>query len=148
VMAADSAIEGSLRIALDSGLIRGSISARAPDLARWSKLVGTPLGGSLELTAGLDARAGQSLDLSLTGTRLAAGAGSSRLGIARRRPYPARATAHLVTARQRFQLLRPRLGLGTGSDQRERWSARRSAGARLERRKFAACLGGTPTRLS
>ena len=32
--AADSAIDGSLRIALDTGLIRGSITGRAPDLAR------------------------------------------------------------------------------------------------------------------
>src|SRR5258707_3872218 len=30
-------VDGSLRIALDTGLIRGSISGRAPDLARWSR---------------------------------------------------------------------------------------------------------------
>src|SRR5205085_1467042 len=35
--AADSAIEGSLRIALDAGLMRGSITGRIPDLGRWSK---------------------------------------------------------------------------------------------------------------
>ena len=46
--AADSAIEGSLRVALDTNLIRGSISGRAPDLGRLSRLAGTPLGGNLE----------------------------------------------------------------------------------------------------
>ena len=81
--AAESAVEGSLRIALDTGLIRGSITGRAPDLARWSRLAGTPLGGTLELAAGLDAHGGQLLDLSLTGTRLTAGAGSSRIGVGR-----------------------------------------------------------------
>ena len=81
--AADSAVEGSLRIALDSYLTRGSISGRAPDLARLSKLAGTPLDGSLEFRAGLEARGGQLLDLSLTGSRLSAGNGSSRVGIGR-----------------------------------------------------------------
>jgi translocation and assembly module TamB len=81
--AADSAIEGSLRVALDTYLTRGSISGRAPDLGRLSKLAGTPLGGSLEFGAGLEARGGQSVDLSLTGKQLSAGQGSSRLGIGR-----------------------------------------------------------------
>jgi translocation and assembly module TamB len=83
VAAADSTVDGSLRIALDTGLIRGSISGRAPDLARWSKLAGTPLGGSIDFVAGLEARDGQSIDLSFNGTRLAEGAGSSRIGIGR-----------------------------------------------------------------
>ena len=81
--AADNAIQGSLRIALDTNLIRGSISGRASDLARLSKLAGTPLDGNLEFGAGLDARGGQLLDLSLSGRRLAAGTGSSRIGIGR-----------------------------------------------------------------
>ena len=81
--AADSAIEGSLRIALDTDLIRGSISGRAPDLGRFSKLAGTALSGNLAFSAGLDARGGQLLDLSLTGARLTAGAGSSRIAIGR-----------------------------------------------------------------
>ena len=71
--AADSALEGSLRVALDTGLIKGSISGRAPDLARFSKLAGTPLGGGFEFTAGLDSQKGQAVDLSANGTRLAAG---------------------------------------------------------------------------
>jgi translocation and assembly module TamB len=83
VTAADSAIAGSLRISLDTGLIRGSVTGRAPDLARWSRLAGTPLAGSIDFVAGLEARNGQLLDLSLTGTRLAAGAGPSRAGIGR-----------------------------------------------------------------
>jgi len=81
--AADSAIEGSLRIALDTGLMQGSINGRAPDLGRFSRLAGTPLGGNLVFSAGLDARRGQLLDLSLTGGRLTGGTGSSVLGIGR-----------------------------------------------------------------
>jgi len=81
--AADSAIEGSLRIALDTYLTQGSISGRAPDLGRLSKLAGAPLGGNLEFAAGLDARGGQRLDLSLTGNHLAAGTGPSRIEVGR-----------------------------------------------------------------
>jgi translocation and assembly module TamB len=81
--AADSAIEGSLRIALDTGLMQGSINGRAPDLGRFLRLAGTPLGGNLVFSAGLDARRGQLLDLSLTGSRLTGGTGSSVLGIGR-----------------------------------------------------------------
>jgi translocation and assembly module TamB len=79
--AADSAIDASLRIALDTNLIRGSISGRTSDLGRLSRLAGTPLGGNLEFSAGLDGRGGQLLDLSLRGTRLTAGTGPSRIGI-------------------------------------------------------------------
>ena len=79
--AADSAIEGSLRLALDTFLISGSISGRVRDLGRLSQLAGVPLGGDLEFAAGLDARSGQLLDLSLNGTGLAAGAGSSHIAI-------------------------------------------------------------------
>ena len=45
-------------------------------------IAGTPLGGRLEFGAGLEARGGQFLDLSLTGTRLTAGAASysTRIG--------------------------------------------------------------------
>ena len=74
--AADSAVEGSLRIALATGLLRGSISGRVPDLGRFSRLAGTPLSGNLAFSAGLDARGGQLLNLSLTGTRLTAGSPS------------------------------------------------------------------------
>jgi translocation and assembly module TamB len=81
--AADGVIEGSLRVALDTGLIGGSISGRVPDLARWSRFVGTSLGGSFGFTAGLATRNGQALDLSLAGARLTAGGGSSRIGIDR-----------------------------------------------------------------
>jgi translocation and assembly module TamB len=81
--AADSAIEGSLRVALDTYLTQGSISGRAPDLARLSKLAGTPLGGSVEFGGKFENRGGQLVDLSLTGSRLTAGTGSSRLGIGR-----------------------------------------------------------------
>jgi translocation and assembly module TamB len=79
--AADSVINGSLRVALDTRLIGGSITGRVPDLGHLSGLAGTLLGGNLEFGAGLDARGSQRLDLSLSGSRLAAGAGSSRIAI-------------------------------------------------------------------
>jgi len=81
--AADSAIDGSLRVRLDTGLVRGSVAGRAADLAPWSRLAGTPLGGSLDFAAGLDARDGQLVDFSLNGARLAAGRGSSRVAVGR-----------------------------------------------------------------
>ena len=85
VAAADSTIDASLRIALDTGLVQGSVSGRAPDLSRLSKLAGMPLGGSFELTAGLDAKKGQSVELSANGTRLAAGGvGIGRLALSAR----------------------------------------------------------------
>ena len=81
--AADTAIEGSLRVALDTYLTQGSISGRAPDLVRLSKLAGTPLGGSVEFGGKFENCGGQLVDLSLTGSRLTAGTGSSRLRIGR-----------------------------------------------------------------
>ena len=72
--AANSAVEGSLRVARATGLVRGSISGRVPDLGRFSRLAETPLGGNLAFSAGLDARGGQLLNISVTGTRLTAGA--------------------------------------------------------------------------
>ena len=85
VVAADSTVDGSLRIAPDTGLIRGSISGRAPDLGRLSKLAGMPLVGSFEFVAGLDAQRGQAVDLSANGTRLTAGGiGIGRLALTAR----------------------------------------------------------------
>ena len=81
--AADSTIEASLRVALDTGLMRGSVAGRSADLAAFSKLAGTSLGGSLEFGVGLDARGGQLVDISANGTRLTAGAGSSRIAAGR-----------------------------------------------------------------
>ncbi len=84
VQAADSTIEGNLRVALASGLTQGMLAARLPDLSRWSGLAGRPLAGSLDLRANFDAqRGGQGLDLSVAATRLVAGAGSSRIAIGR-----------------------------------------------------------------
>ena len=80
---ADSTIDGSLRIALDTGLMHGSVTGRLADLGAWSKLAGTPLGGRLEFAVGLDGRGGQLVDFSADGTTLAAGAGSSRLAAGR-----------------------------------------------------------------
>ena len=72
--AADSTIDGNLRIIFAGERVDGSLIGRLPDLSRWSRLAGRSLGGSLDLTAGFTAAgAGQGLDLTINGTRLAAG---------------------------------------------------------------------------
>ncbi len=82
VQAADSTVEGNLRVMLATGIAQGALTARSADLSRWSRLAGIPLGGSLDLSAGLAAAGGgQGLDLTATGTRLAAGANRARLEI-------------------------------------------------------------------
>jgi translocation and assembly module TamB len=82
LQAADSTVEGNLRVVLATGMVQGSLTARLADLSRWSRLAGTPLGGSLDLSARLAAAGGgQGLDLTATGTRLAAGANRARLEI-------------------------------------------------------------------
>ena len=63
--------------------MRGSVAGRSADLAPWSKLAGTPLGGSVEFGVGLDAPGGQLVDISANGTKLAAGTGSSRIAAGR-----------------------------------------------------------------
>jgi len=84
VTAADSTIAGDLGIAFASRLVQGSLTARFPDLSRWSGFAGKPLGGSLDLTAGLTAaRNGQDLDVMIGGARLALGAGASTIAIGR-----------------------------------------------------------------
>ncbi len=75
--AADSVIEAELRIALNTLLTQGTITARVPNLALWSRLASLPLGGRLDLKAALEARGGQSLDLTLDGDRLSAGGGAA-----------------------------------------------------------------------
>ncbi len=77
--AAGSTIDGSLRIALDTGLMRGSVAGRSADLAPLSKLAGTPLAGSVELGVRLDAPGGQLVDISVNGSKLNFGSGSSRI---------------------------------------------------------------------
>jgi translocation and assembly module TamB len=82
VQAADSTVEGNLRVMLATGMAQGALTARLVDLSRWSRLAGTPLGGSLDLSARLAAAGGgQGLDLTATGTRLAAGANRARIEI-------------------------------------------------------------------
>ncbi len=82
MQAADSTVEGNLRVMLATGLVQGALTARLADLSRWSRLAGTPLGGSLDLSARLAAAGGgQGLDLTATGTRLAAGANRARIEI-------------------------------------------------------------------
>ena len=82
IQAADSTIEGNLRIALATDLVQGALVARSANLSRWSSLAGTPLSGSLDLNARLAAGdGGQRLDLTVNGARLGLGAGSSGIAI-------------------------------------------------------------------
>ena len=83
VKAAGASIDADLRVDLATLLARGKIAGRVPDLAAWSRLAGTPMSGRLDFTASLDARAGQGVDLKLTGDRLASGAGESRITVGR-----------------------------------------------------------------
>ena len=84
VQAADSVIEGNLRVALATGLAQGALAARLPDLSRWSGLAGRPLGGRLGLDANFAAqRGGQGLGLSVSAAHLTVGAGTSRIAIGR-----------------------------------------------------------------
>jgi translocation and assembly module TamB len=81
--AADSLAEADLRIDLGTRLTRGTVTAKAPDLAPWSRLAGVPLSGRIELRAGLEARNGQSIDLTVNGDRLSYGAADTRAALAR-----------------------------------------------------------------
>jgi translocation and assembly module TamB len=79
--AANGNLNGELQIGLDSGLVRGSIKGRIPDLARWSHLAGIPIGGDVAFAAGFSAQAGQTVDLTMTGTGLAVGGGASAVTV-------------------------------------------------------------------
>jgi translocation and assembly module TamB len=95
--AANSTIAGNMRIAFAGGLVDGRLTARLPDLSRWSALAGKPLRGSLDLAAGLTATdGGQNLDLTVNGLQLAAGSGASATAIGR-----LTATARLADIRRR-----------------------------------------------
>lgn len=74
VAANNGVIEARLRTALDSKLTDGRITAHLPDLARWSPLVGTELGGRIELALALATKHGQSADLTAVADGLRAGA--------------------------------------------------------------------------
>src|SRR5205085_1638404 len=71
-----------LRIDLRTLLLRGTMTGNSSNLVPWSRLAGTPLGGRLLVKAGLDTRAGQSLDLTLDGEKLSSGSAKSRITIA------------------------------------------------------------------
>jgi translocation and assembly module TamB len=77
--AGGSVLEADLRFDFGTLLARGTAKAHMLDLAPWSRLVGTPLAGKFDATAVLDARTGQSLDLTLNGDRLALGGGGGRM---------------------------------------------------------------------
>lgn len=92
--AADSAIAGNIRIGFRDALVDGALTARLPDLSRWSALAGKPLRGALDLTASASAVGGiQDLGLEINGARLAVSAlsigrlaATARLADLRRRP--------------------------------------------------------------
>jgi translocation and assembly module TamB len=79
--AGDSVVNADLKVDPRTLLTQGIVKAVLPDLALWSRLTGTPLAGHLDVMAELGARAGQSLDLSVNGDRLASGTGGSRIAI-------------------------------------------------------------------
>ena len=81
IAAAGGSVEGRLRIERTTLLTRGTLSARVPDLARWSPLAGMPLAGSVALTAGLARGSGQNIEATLAGDRLSYNTGSSRVGV-------------------------------------------------------------------
>jgi translocation and assembly module TamB len=81
IAAADGIIEGKFRIDPATLLARGTLSGRMPELARWSRLAGVNLTGSVAIKAELERGRGQNIDLTLTGDRLSWGAGSSRMGL-------------------------------------------------------------------
>jgi translocation and assembly module TamB len=81
--AGGAAIDGNLRVALDSGLVAGRLAGRIPNLAPWSRLAGLVLGGSAAFTAAFAAERGQQLDLTVTGSGLAVGAGTPRVAVGR-----------------------------------------------------------------
>jgi translocation and assembly module TamB len=143
--AANTAIDGNLRIALGTGLVQGSLAGRIPDLGRWSRLAGTPLGGSLDLSAKLAAASGgQGLDLSANATRLSAGSGGSRVAV-----------GHLAMAARFADLRRRPVGTGRLSLQAARLGAAdfTSASASVSipqpgRIAFAAAADGHPLSLA
>src|SRR5437762_2067181 len=79
--AADTVIDAELSVDLANLLTRGTVKAAVPDLTPWSRLVGTPLAGRLDATARLDSRAGQMLDLTISGDRVSSAVGGSRVTV-------------------------------------------------------------------
>jgi translocation and assembly module TamB len=76
--AAKTRLDGALTLDLARSRADGSMTATTDDLAPWSTLLGTPLGGSAELKARLSGSGDQSLEASLVGRNLRLGAGSAR----------------------------------------------------------------------
>ncbi len=81
--AGDGVVSADLRVERATLLARGKIAAKIPNLSPWSRIAGVPLSGSLDATAGLDTRAGQGVELKLTGERLSQGGGESRIALGR-----------------------------------------------------------------
>jgi translocation and assembly module TamB len=83
IRAAGGVVDADLWVDRKTLLARGKIAAKLPDLAPWSGIVGVPLAGGLDLSAGLDSKAGQGVGLKLTGERLSRGSSESRIGLGR-----------------------------------------------------------------
>lgn len=71
--AAGAELNGALDIGLQTRRASGKLTGRVPDLAPLSRLAGMRLGGQLGLDLTLGARDGQTAEVSLSGTKLAAG---------------------------------------------------------------------------
>jgi translocation and assembly module TamB len=83
IKAAGGSVDGDLNVNLVTLLTSGTLGARLPDLAPWSRLAGIPLAGSIELQAKLAALRGQAVDLTLNGEGLAIGSGGGRIALGR-----------------------------------------------------------------
>ena len=81
VKAAGGVLDADLRVESSTLLARGKIAGRVPDLAPWSQLAGNALAGAVEFTAEFEKRAGQGVDLTVTGDRLSSGGGGSRVAV-------------------------------------------------------------------
>ncbi|HLN22484.1 MAG TPA: translocation/assembly module TamB domain-containing protein [Patescibacteria group bacterium] len=69
--ASGTTLDAALRMALDTGLTSGRVTARSADLSPWSSLAGAPLSGRFDLDARLAARRGQDVTASLSASQLA-----------------------------------------------------------------------------
>ncbi|HYM01564.1 MAG TPA: translocation/assembly module TamB domain-containing protein, partial [Stellaceae bacterium] len=72
--ASGTRIDGALGIDLVHGTMEGRLAGTAPELKPWSALVGMPLAGRAQFVASLDRTRGQTIDLSVEGSDLLAGA--------------------------------------------------------------------------
>ena len=77
ISAARTTLEGSLTLHLADGIAEGTLAASVPDLAPWSKLLGTPIAGHVKAKAVFAGAREQKMDLDAEGGDLRWGAAQS-----------------------------------------------------------------------